>query len=102
MVSVYVAFLLLIAIINYICSKPLTQDVLDYLKTDQVTFSTYKLEYKLLCCKLITYGRMKYYYEMEEIDPFMNQTENKREFLDFLQKTLYDNCVNLYTDFNLV
>ncbi len=74
-------------------SKPLTKEVLQYLDADKSTFSTYKGQFKVLACKLLTYGKIKNLYDEEIIDKYLNQTENKIEFLNLLQEKTQEKCI---------
>ncbi len=74
--------------------KPLTKEVLDYLDKDKETFATYKDNYKILACKLITYSKLKYLYDIETIDKYLNQTDDKMGFLNLAQSKMIDMCVD--------
>ena len=84
--AIFLTFLMLF--INYIICKPLTQSVLEYLDKDEEIYLNYRKQYKYLSCKLLTYSKMKLYYEQEVIDAYMNQTTLKKEFLDYFQDKL--------------
>jgi len=74
-------------------SKPLTKDVIKYLDSDKLTYTTYKGEYKKLACKLLTYSKMKNLYDEEVIDKYLIQIENKLGFLDMLQEKIREKCM---------
>lgn len=82
--------------------EPLTKEVLEYLEKDEETFKSYKANYKNLACKVLTYSRIKYLYEKEEIDKYINQTQNRRGFVDYLQESIFNTCTDKYSDLNMV
>lgn len=91
--TLVISFLLKLVVL-----KPLTKAVLQYLEEDKITFNEYRERYKEISCKLIVYGKMKFMYENETIDIYTNQTDNKRAYLDYLEKDLFDLCIEKHTD----
>lgn len=103
--KISILVILLIIILNFFIlmnCEPLTKEVLDYLEKDEETFRSYKTNYKHLACKVLTYSRIKYLYEKEEIDKYINQTQNRRGFLDYLQESIFNMCTDKYSDLNMV
>jgi predicted nucleotidyltransferase len=97
--------ILSIIILNFLIfinCEPLTKEVLEYLEKDEETFKNYKANYKLLACKVLTYSRIKYLYEKEEIDKYINQTKNRRGFMDYMQERIFNLCKDNYSDLNMV
>jgi hypothetical protein len=104
MVRLGLVYKILFILLSLWCleSKPLTPQVIKYLEEDQITFTYYKENYRKLSCKIMTFSKMKYLYETKEIDKYMNQTQNQRGFLDYMQMTLENHCKDKYNDFNTV
>lgn len=94
--------ILVLNLIVLFLTKPLTPEVLDYLAKDEQTFREYRAGYKELTCKLLTYSKLKVLYESESIDKVMNQTNNKRGFVDYLHSSMFDLCRRVYSDNNMV
>lgn len=94
-INLYILSILLIIqfFLIYSNSKPLTKEVLRYLDEDKLTFANYKDQYKVLACKLLTYGKLKNLYDEEIIDRYLNQTENKIGFLNLLERKTHDRCM---------
>jgi hypothetical protein len=99
---IFTTFVIISNFLILITAKPLTPMVLDYLGSDEETFSSFREKYKYLSCKLMTYSKIKLYYESEMIDQFMNQTSDKGSFLDYLQESTLSHCLNTYTESNMV
>lgn len=92
---------LLVILINFlyqIITKPLSPKVLDLLDKDQLAFENFRGKYRYLSCKLIIYSKLKYMFETEIIDQFMNQTPKKKEFIDTLYDEMLKKCNNKMTD----
>jgi hypothetical protein len=94
--------ILVFNLISTIICEPLTSQVLEYLDKDKETFLEYRSQYKFLACKVLTYSRMKYLFEKETIDGYLNQTINKRGFLDYMQENILNYCTGIYSDSNMV
>jgi hypothetical protein len=89
-------------IIIFIKCKPLSKNVLDYLEQDEETFKDYRNHFQFLSCKLMTYSKMKYLYENEMIDQYVNKTKRKGEFVDLLRERIMDYCAKIYKGNNMV
>jgi hypothetical protein len=92
----------ILVLLIYINSRPLSQNVIEYLEKDEDTFVNYRKDYKFLSCKLMTYSRMKYLYEKEFIDEHVNKTNNREGFLDSLRERIMNFCLDIYKDMNVV
>ena len=84
--------ILLFLAIAKILTKPLTKEVLDYLKKDINTFNTYRTDLLKTTCNLIVYSKIKYMWEKEEIDKYLEKAKDKLGFLKALREKMYEKC----------
>jgi hypothetical protein len=103
MISFKIALLL---VVNYITSRPLGREVLEYLDKDVITFETYRLQYLELSCRLTIYSKLKYMWEIEALDKYLNQTTlTPREYLGNVREEMMKKCmanissINVHDDF---
>jgi hypothetical protein len=89
---------LLFVILN---ARPLTKKVEDYLRADEDVFRNYRESFKALSCRVMIYGKLRLMYEEERIDKYMNQTENKKEYIDLLDNEMYKLCLEKYSMSNV-
>jgi hypothetical protein len=99
---IFVIFISISVLISNINSKPLSPEVISYLSKDMETFFDYRVQYKYLNCKLLTYSRIKLFYEKETIDQYVNKTQNRGAFLDYLRDTMFKFCMGAYKANNMV
>jgi hypothetical protein len=83
-------------------AKPLNKETLEVLKNDQEIFNRFQLNLTELSCKLAAYQQVKFYYDNEVIDSFLNQTRYKRSFLNLLYNELKSTCDKTSTNDKLV
>lgn len=76
--KVFFTITIIFSLIYLIITKPLSKETLKYLEADQETYDNYRVGYRELSCKLLTYSKMKQLYEHEIIDGFINQTDKKK------------------------
>src|SRR4051794_41070474 len=100
--QIFVIFISLSIFISNIDNKPLSPEVVTYLSSDMETFIDYRARYKYLNCKLLTYSRIKYFYEKEEIDQYVNKTRNRSGYLDYLRSSMFEHCMKAYKANNMV
>jgi hypothetical protein len=92
----------LLFLISFILTKPLSLETLDYLRADQQIFDEFHHRLRMLGCKSGAYSKIKSLYDSEEIDSYLNQTRYKRSFLNALESDLRVRCEKVTDDDKLV
>jgi hypothetical protein len=98
----YINKLVILTILGYIISKPLGRDVLDYLEKDVITFETYRNDFLYLSCKLTIYSKLKYMWETEELDKYLNQTTLvKKDYINKVREEMMKTCMGKISSINV-
>ena len=93
--------LIIVSLVGLILSKPLGKDVLDYLTEDMITFNTYRKDFLQLTCKLTIYSKMKYMWESEELDKYLNRTTNVIDYVQAVKDEMYKVCMSKVSSINV-
>jgi hypothetical protein len=83
-------------------TKPLTKDVLEYLNKDLITFDTYRTDLLKTACKLTVYSKIKFMWEKETLDKYLNKTEKVREFVLELKNSMMEKCLKEQSSINVI
>jgi hypothetical protein len=93
--------LFLLAIAN-ILSKPLTKEVLEYLNKDIITFNTYRKDLLKTTCNLIVYSKIKYMWENETIDKYLEKAKDKVGFVKAIKEKMFEKCSKEQSSINVI
>jgi hypothetical protein len=93
--------LFLLAVVN-ILSKPLTKEVLEYLNKDIITFNTYRKDLLKTSCNLIVYSKIKFMWEKEEIDKYLEKAKDKVGFIKALKEKMLETCSKEQSSINVI
>lgn len=98
---VFSLLLLLLSIIAITNAKPLTKEVLDYLKKDINTFDTYRTDLLKTTCNLTVYSKLKYMWEKELIDKYLEKAKDKVGFVKALRAKMFEKCSQEQSSINV-
>jgi hypothetical protein len=94
--------ILLFLAITKILTKPLTKDVLEYLSKDIHTFKTYRNDLLKTTCNLTVYSKIKYMWEKELIDKYLEKAKDKLGFVKALRHKMYEMCLSNQSSINVI
>ena len=86
----------------YIFTKPITKDVLDYLNKDLITFDTYRKDLLKTACRLTVYSKIKYMWEKEILDQYLNKTQRVKDFVLELKRNMLEKCDKEQSSINVI
>jgi hypothetical protein len=91
----------LIGLFIYTSTRPFGKEVLDYLEKDALTFETYRKDYLHIACKLTIYSKLKYMWEKEELDQYLNKTDDKASYLRQVREEMMKTCAEKISSINV-
>jgi hypothetical protein len=94
--------IVLLFLFKYLYSMPLGREVLEYLEKDVITFNTYRKDYLELSCKLTIYSKLKYMWEIEELDKYLNKTTlSPRDYINRVREEMMKKCMADISNINV-